>query len=78
MYKILSGTRPDYLSDLLKIKKCGYNFIDSENVLDLPRFKYVTHGKNSFKYIAVKIWNDLPPCFRLCENFKNFKLMLNT
>ena len=45
-----SPSKERNLSGLRSVAKL---LIDNENVLDLPRFKYVSHGKKSFKYIAV-------------------------
>jgi hypothetical protein len=32
-----------------------------------------TYGKNSFKYAAAVLWNDLPDDFRKISNFNQFK-----
>jgi hypothetical protein len=45
-----------------------YNFRYS-NIVDIPRARTSTYGKNSFKYAAAVLWNDLPDDFRKISNF---------
>jgi hypothetical protein len=42
-----------------------------------PRAKTTTYGKNSFKYTAAILWNDLPDDFRKIGNFNQFKNILD-
>jgi hypothetical protein len=37
-----------------------------------------TYGKNSFKYAAAVLWNDLPDDFRKISNFNQFKSILKS
>ena len=37
-----------------------------------------TYGKNSFKYAAAVLWNDLPDDFRKISNFNQFKNILKS
>jgi hypothetical protein len=37
-----------------------------------------TYGKNSFKYAAAILWNDLPDDFRQISNFNQFKNILKS
>ena len=37
--------------------------------VEIPRVKTTTYGKNSFKYTAAVLWNDLPDEFRKIANF---------
>jgi hypothetical protein len=57
----------------IKIRQnCKYNFRYS-NIVDIPRVRTSTYGKNSFKYAAAVLWNDLPDDFRKISNFNQFK-----
>lgn len=76
VYKILSNERPVYLENLVSRKRSNYDFIENGNKLNQPRFKCTTIGKNSFKYGAAKLWNDLPKCIRVVENFRDFRKMI--
>jgi len=38
-----------------------------------PRFNKILYGKKSFKYLAPKIWNNLPIELRLCDDINKFK-----
>jgi hypothetical protein len=37
-----------------------------------------TYGKNSFRYAAAVLWNDLPDDFRKISNFNQFKNILKS
>jgi hypothetical protein len=37
-----------------------------------------TYGKNSFKYAAAVLWNDLPDDLRKLSNFNQFKNILKS
>ena len=58
-------------------KDCKYNFRYS-NIVDIPRVRTSTYGKNSFKYAAAVLWNDLPDDFRKISNFNQFKNILKS
>jgi hypothetical protein len=63
-FKILNKLSPPCLHDLVVFKDCKYNFRYS-NIVDIPRVQTSTYGKNSFKYAAAVLWNDLPDDFNL-------------
>ncbi|XP_071120097.1 uncharacterized protein [Mytilus edulis] len=44
----------------------------------IPRVRTTTYGKNSFKYTAAVLWNDLPDDFRKIANFSQFKNILKS
>jgi hypothetical protein len=48
------------------------------NIVDIPRMRTSTYGKNSFKYAAAVLWNDLPDDFRKNSNFNQFKNILKS
>ena len=76
-FKILSKLSPTCLHDLVVLKDCKYNFRYS-NIIEIPRVRTTTYGKNSFKYIAAVLWNDLPDDFRKISNFNQFKNILKS
>ena len=47
-FKILSKLSPTCLHDLVVLKDCKYNFRYS-NIIEIPRVRTTTYGKNSFK-----------------------------
>jgi hypothetical protein len=50
--------------------------LDNIIIVEIPRVKTTTYGKNSFKYTAAVLWNDLPDDFRKIANFNQFKNIL--
>ena len=76
-FKILNKLSPSCLHDLVVFKDCKYNFRYS-NIVDIPRVRTSTYGKNSFKYAAAVLWNDLPDDFRKISNFNQFKNILKS
>ena len=76
-FKILNKLSPSCLYDLVVFKDCKYNFRYS-NIVDIPRVQTSTYGKNSFKYAAAVLWNDLPDHFRKISNFNQFKNILKS
>jgi hypothetical protein len=66
---------PPSLNDLVVLKNSKYSFRYS-NIVEIPRIKTTTYGKNSFKYTVAVLWNDLPDDFRKNANFNQFKKIL--
>ena len=50
---------PSCLNDLVSFENNQYNFW-FKNILDIPRVRTMTYGKNSFRNAAAVLWNDLP------------------
>ena len=49
------------------------------NIVNIPRVRTTNYGKkNSFKYTAAVLWNDLPDNFRKISNFNQFKNILKS
>ena len=75
-YKIINKEGPTYLHDLLKIKSnhysCRYN-----SKVDIPNVQTSRYGLQSFRYVAAKLWNDLPNNIRKASSFGMFKNMIN-
>jgi len=76
-FKILSKLSPSCLYDLVVFKDCKYNFRCS-NIVAIPTVPASTSGKNSFKFAAFVLWNDLPDDFRKNSNFNQFKNILKS
>ena len=55
----INGWLKDIVTEVLH-KKCStsYNFINSKR-LEIPTFQTIRHGKYTFRYQAVKLWNML-------------------
>jgi len=49
-------------NDLVVVKNSKYSFRHS-NIVEVPRVKISTYGKNYFTYTAAVLWNDLPDEF---------------
>ena len=64
---------PPCLNDLVVLKNSKYSFRYPNSVRDTYRVKPTTYGKNSFKYTAAVLWNDLSDDFRKIANFNQFK-----
>ena len=69
-FKILNKLSPSCLHDLVVFKDCKYNLRYS-NIVDIPRMRTSTYGKNSFKYAAAVD-------FRKISNFNQFKNILKS
>ena len=76
VYKIINDIAPDFIKDLINIKKSIYNF-RRENQASLPAVKSTGYGLMSFRYEAIRIWNYLPNYLRLIESFPQFKRLLH-
>ena len=76
VYKIVNDIAPDYIKDLINIKKSTYNF-RRENQASLPAVKIKRYGLRSFRYEAALIWNSLPNDLRLSESFPQFNRLLH-
>ena len=76
VYKIVNDIAPDYIKDLINIKRSNYNF-RRENQASLPAVRSTRYGLRSFRYEAARIWNSLPNDLRLAESFPQFKRLLH-
>jgi hypothetical protein len=66
--------------EFTKSKTQGQNRIKAFHlhITSIPRVRTSTYGKNSFKYAAAVLWNDLPDDFRKIFNFNQFKNILKS
>ena len=60
--KLLNKLSPRWINDLVVVKNSKYSFRHS-NIVEIHRVKTTTYGKNSFKYTAAVLWNDIPDEF---------------
>jgi hypothetical protein len=58
---------------LVVLKDSKYSFRYS-NIVEIPRVKTTTYSKNSFKYTAAVLWNNLSDDFRKIANLHNTKI----
>ena len=58
-FKIINGNTPTYLQDLIKPKNSSYSFRYS-NTVEQPMVGTTRYGLHSFRYVAPKLWNNLP------------------
>jgi hypothetical protein len=72
-FKILYKLSPPCLNDLVVLKNSKYSFRYS-NIVEIPRVKTTTYGKNSFT--AAVLWNDLSDDLKKIANFNQFKSIL--
>ena len=76
VYRCIMKLNPIYLHDM---------FVTSSNVhntrgklkLNLPNYKYVKYGKDTFSYNGTMLWNMLSDDLKCTENFSDFKRLLN-
>ncbi len=56
VYKAINGMSPEFVQDLFVIKANVHDLRDN-NIRNLYKFKTMTYGKHSVKYIAGILWN---------------------
>ncbi len=74
VFKVLSGTAPEYLSDLLNPNTSSRPLRSSEKrVLMVPRSRLKLRGDRAFSIAGPKLWNSLPVSLRLVSSESEFK-----
>ena len=63
------------LGDIFKFQNHGHDTRGTQ-MLQLPPMNTITHGINSFKYQAPRLWNSLPNYMKSAINVSEFKLMI--
>ncbi len=58
VYKAINGMPPEFLQDLFVIKANVHDLRDN-NRMKLYKFKTMTYGKHSIKYVAGILWNSI-------------------
>ena len=59
MFKVCHGIGPKYMQALITKSDCPYSTRNAKRV-ELPKYKSVRYGYNSFTYNGAFIWNNLP------------------
>ena len=77
VFKCIHGYNPEFLNDLLNVKQLNHE-LRNPYVLDIPRFKRMTYGKNSFAYYGPHVWNLIPNKYKQTIDLKQFKDLLKT
>ena len=77
VYKALGSYGPDYSQNMFLQFQSNKNF-RSSRYLDLPAFNKVTFGKNSLRYLGVKIWNRIPNDIKNAVTLSEFKKLILT
>ena len=79
-FSIVSGSAPEYLSELLQTYKPSRHLRSSADsrLCRIPTFKTKSYGERSFSFQAPSIWNNLPLTLRHSESLPAFKSHLKT
>ncbi len=72
VYRINNGKSPSYLKELFT-KNVTSRTLRSKNDMSLPKFKTMTYGKQSLKYTAALLWNDLANDAKESDSLHSFK-----
>ena len=77
-FKCLYGQAPNYLIDLVTIKKQS-RYSNESIFLELPGIKTrPTLGDRAFQSAALDLWNALPSAIRNIKTFNTFKTAVKT
>ena len=76
----ISGTAPQYLSDLLQPYTPARQLRSASDTRTLvtPRVNTKTFGEISFSYAGPSVWNSLPQTLRYSDSTSSFKAALKT
>lgn len=77
VFKSLNNLNPTFMNEMFVTKETPYNLRD-QNILDPPKFKKITYGKNTFSYYGSHLWNHLPNELKVCTDINEFKSMLQS
>ena len=79
-FKVLHGTGPSYLLDLLTrhLPSCALRSSSAPLLLDVPRTRLKTYGDRSFSAFVPVHWNQLPGYIRSLDSISSFKTALKT
>ncbi len=72
VYEAINCMSPDVLQDLVVIKANIHDLRDN-NKMKLYKFKTMTYGKHSIKYVASILWNSINVDIKNIENVNVFK-----
>ena len=78
-FKILNGTSPSYLSNLIEpYKPSRFLRSSSANLLFKPSFNLKFYGRRSFSFAAPELWNSIPENVRGAKSICIFKKEIKT
>ena len=81
-FSSISGTAPQYLSDLLQDKTVTparqFRSASDTRTFVTPRVNIKTFGERSFSYAGPSVWNNLPQTLRHSDSTSSFKAALKT
>ena len=79
-FKSISGTAPQYLSDLLQPYTPARQLRSASDTRTFvtPRVNTKTFGERSFSYAGPSVWNNLPQTLRHSDSTSSFKAALKT
>eukprot|EP00745_Piridium_sociabile_P012062 TRINITY_DN18726_c0_g1_i1.p1 TRINITY_DN18726_c0_g1~~TRINITY_DN18726_c0_g1_i1.p1 ORF type:complete len:1158 (-),score=142.61 TRINITY_DN18726_c0_g1_i1:196-3669(-) len=79
-FHIISGTAPQYLSDLVNIYVPSRSLRSSsdDRIFRVPKFNREKHGGRAFSSSAIQTWNSLPFSVRHSPSLSSFKTNLKT
>ena len=79
-FSVVTGTAPQYLSELLHIYTSSRQLRSSTDTRQfrVPFFRTKSNGQRSFSYQAPTVWNDLPAAVRHSASSTTFKSALKT
>lgn len=79
VYKILQGSCPSYLSDLVSVyvPRRSLRSSDDDRILESRNYR-TRFGRRSFSYAAPVLWNSLPRDVRNSASLHSFKKSLKT
>ena len=71
-FQNVNSINPNILRNVFNFRNHNYNTRGIQ-ILQLPQVNTITHGINSFRYQAPKLWNSLPDEMKLADNEAAFK-----
>ena len=78
-FKAMTGSAPDYITDLIHHHKPVRQLrSSSQGLLDIPPYCTEFYGARAFSTTAPKLWNKLPPSIRNSSSTSSFKRALKT
>ncbi len=73
VYKAINGMSPEYLQNVFVIKANVHDLRDNNNKMKLYKFKTMTYGKRSIKYVAGILWNSINVDLKNEDNVNAFE-----
>ena len=74
-FKYINDINPNILINVFNFRNHDHDTRGIQ-MLQLPQANTITHGINSFRYQAPKLWNSIPDYMKLAENEDAFKFMI--